>query len=76
MAILNLDAPNKRARMKLKIDGTAGGINKSTLIIISIIDKLIRWKMSEDMGDAHASQYWPNRPVRNSAFRAREAENP
>lgn len=42
VAVLNLDAPNKRAQMKLKIDGTAGEINKSTLTIISIIDKLIR----------------------------------
>lgn len=42
VAVLNLEAPNKRAQMKLKIDGTAGEINKSTLTIISIIDKLIR----------------------------------
>lgn len=76
VAVLNLDAPNKRAQMKLKIDGTAGEINKSTLTIISIIDKLIRWKTSKDMGDVHKSQYWPNRPTQNSAFRAREAKNP
>lgn len=49
--------------MKLKIDGTTREINKATLTTVSVIDKLIRRKMSKPMGDVYRAQHWPKRPA-------------
>lgn len=62
--------------MKLKIDGTTREINKASLTTVSVIDKLIRRKMSKTMGDVYKAPHWPERPAWRPARCARGAETP
>ena len=55
---------------------TAGEMDKSTLTVVLVIDKVITQKMNKDLGELHKSQHWLSGPTWNPAFSAKDGQDP